>query len=213
MRNRIPLTLKYTYTAFMAILVPVYLYYYGPTNFLYVCDFALILTLIGIWTERSLLVSMPLVGICALQMLWVVDYMFNLAGTSLTGLTDYMFEQHRSLFLRGLSLFHGWLPFLLIFLVMRVGYDRRALASWTAVSWALILICFLFMPPAQLNPGLMPVNINYVWGPSDFVAQTWVSQPVWIAGLMFLLPVLAYLPVHLLLARFAPKAPRRNVNG
>lgn len=212
MQNRIPSILKYAYTAFMAILVPVYLYYYGPTNFLYVCDFALILTLIGIWTGRELLISMPLVGIGALQMLWVVDYMFNLAGISLTGLTDYMFEQHRSLFLRGLSLFHAWLPFLLLFLVKCVGYDKRALASWTAVSWALILICFFFMPPAQLNPGLMPVNINYVWGPSDFVAQTWVPQPVWIAGLMFLLPPFAYLPVHLLLVRFAPKVPRRSVD-
>jgi hypothetical protein len=213
MQNRIPLVLKYAYTAFMAVLVPVYLYYYGPTNFLYVCDFALILTLIGIWSERTLLISMPLVGIGALQMLWVVDYMFNLAGISLTGLTDYMFEQHRSLFLRGLSLFHGWLPFLLIFLVKCVGYDKRALASWTAVSWVLILICFFFMPRAQLNPGLMPVNINYVWGPSDFVAQTWVPQPVWIGGLMFLLPLLAYLPIHLLLVRFAPNIPRRTVDG
>ncbi len=202
----IPLPVKCAYSAFMAVLLPVYLYYYGPTNFLYVCDFALLLTLIGIWTEKPLLVSMPLVGIGALQMLWVADYIFNLAGISLTGLTDYMFEQHRSKFLRGLSLFHAWLPFLLIFLVFRTGYDRRALAAWIAASWALILICFFFMPPAQQNPGLMPVNINYVWGPSDFVAQTWVPQPVWIAGLMFLLPLVAYLPVHLLLMRFAPRA-------
>lgn len=117
-----------------------------------------------------------------------------------------MFEQHRSLFLRGLSLFHGWLPFLLVFLVGRLGYDKRAFPVWTATSWVLILICFFFMPPAQPNPGLMPVNINYVWGPSDFVAQTWVPQPVWIAGFMFLLPLIAYLPVHLLLIRFASKS-------
>lgn len=69
MQGRIPLILKCAYTSFMAVLVPVYLYYYGPTNFLYVCDFALILTLIGIWTESALLVSMPMVGIGALQML------------------------------------------------------------------------------------------------------------------------------------------------
>ena len=74
-----------------------------------------------------------------------------------------MFEGHRSLFLRGLSLFHAWLPFLLGYLVWRLGYDRRALPAWIAASWALILVCFFFMPPAQPNPGMMPVNINYVW--------------------------------------------------
>jgi hypothetical protein len=30
--GRVPLWLKLAYTAFMAMLVPVYLYYYGPTN-------------------------------------------------------------------------------------------------------------------------------------------------------------------------------------
>jgi len=47
--RRIPLWLKLAYTAFMAVLVPVYLRNYGPTNFLYFCDFALIITLVGIW--------------------------------------------------------------------------------------------------------------------------------------------------------------------
>jgi hypothetical protein len=32
---RIPLVLKLGYTAFMAVLVPVYWHYYGPTHFLY----------------------------------------------------------------------------------------------------------------------------------------------------------------------------------
>ena len=44
-------------------------------------------------------------------------------------MTDYMFAADHSLFLRGLSLFHGWLPFLLVYLVWKLGYDRRALAG------------------------------------------------------------------------------------
>ena len=63
--------LKLAYTAFMAVLVPVYWYYYGPTNFLYFCDVALFLTLAGIWLESPLLVSMCAVGILAPQILWV----------------------------------------------------------------------------------------------------------------------------------------------
>jgi hypothetical protein len=94
----------------------------------------MILTLIGIWLESAFLVSMCLVGIGALQALWVVDFLSNQVGISLTGVTDYMFESQRSLFLRGLSLFHGWLPFLLVFLIWKTGYDRRALFSWTITS-------------------------------------------------------------------------------
>ena len=128
--SRVPLWLKLAYTAFMAVLVPVYLRNYGPTNFLYFCDVALIITLVGIWIESPLLISMCAVGIIASQTLWVIDFLSNLIGHPFTGLTDYMFMPDHSLFLRGLSLFHGWLPFLLLYLVWRLGYDRRALPAW-----------------------------------------------------------------------------------
>ena len=107
------LAIKLVYTAFMAVLIPVYLYRYGPTNFLYFCDLALLFTLAGLWLESPLLISMCAVGMLVPQALWVGDFVFNLFGRKTTGLTDYMFDKDRSLFLRGLSLFHGWLPFLL----------------------------------------------------------------------------------------------------
>ena len=205
---RIPLWLKLAYSAFMAVLIPVYWRYYGPTNFLYFCDVALILTLIGIWLESPLLISMCAVGITVSQAVWVVDFIANAFGVPLTGMTDYMYEAHRSLFLRGLSLFHGWLPFFLLFLIWRLGYDRRAFAAWTVLAWALILICFFFMPPPDPNAGLTPVNINYVWGFSDAAPQTWVSPHVWLVGMIVLMPVLFFAPVHVMLMRIMPKAPR-----
>src|SRR5260221_9133439 len=107
--HRVPLWLKLAYTAFMAVLIPVYWYYYGPTNFLYFCDVALLLTLAGIWLESPLLISMCAVGILAPQALWVVDFLLNFVNVHLTGMTDYMFKHENSLLLRGLSLFHGWL--------------------------------------------------------------------------------------------------------
>ena len=60
--HRLSLWLKLAYTAFMAVLVPVYWHYYGPTNFLYFCDLALFITFVGIWIESSFLVSMCAVG-------------------------------------------------------------------------------------------------------------------------------------------------------
>jgi hypothetical protein len=208
--NLLPLWLKLAYSAFMAVLLPVYWYYYGPTNFLYACDLALILTLLGVWTESSLLVSMCLVGIGAIQALWVVDYLGNLVGAHITGVTDYMFESQHSPFLRGLSFFHGWLPFLLAFLVWKLGYDRRALAAWTGLAFVLLLICFFFMPPPRPDPGLTPVNINYVWGLSDDLPQHWVSPAVWLAGLMFGLPLLIYAPTHFLLTCVIPETTRER---
>ena len=71
------------------------------------------------------------------------------------------------------------------------------LLAWTVLAWALILICFFFMPPPHPNPGLTPVNINYVWGPSDNVAQTWVHPYVWLLGLMIGMPLLLFLPGHI----------------
>ena len=205
---RLPQWLKLAYTAFMAVLVPVYWYYYGPTNFLYFCDIALIITLVGIWTESPLLVSMCAVGILAPQALWVIDFLANVVGLPITGLTDYMMQSDRSLFLRGLSLFHGWLPFLLAFLVWKLGYDRRGFPAWTSLAWVLLLICFFLMPPPRPNPGLTPVNINYVWGLSDEAPQPWVSPAVWLAGMMIGLPILLFAPVHFLLSRFMPQAAR-----
>ena len=69
-RPRLPLWLKLTYTAFLAVLIPVYWVNYGPTNFLYFCDVALFLTLAGVWLEKPLLISLPAVGILIPQALW-----------------------------------------------------------------------------------------------------------------------------------------------
>lgn len=135
---RIPLWLKIAFTAFMAVLAPVYWSKYGPTNFLYFCDLALFVTLAAMWLENQLLASMAAVGIILPQMLWCVDFAVRACGGHLTGMTDYMFDPGHPLFLRALSFFHGWLPFLLLFLVIRLGYDRRALAGWTATAWTVM---------------------------------------------------------------------------
>ena len=85
-------------------------------------------------------------------------------------MTDYMFNPNTSLFLRGLSLFHGWLPFLLLYLVWKLGYDRRALPPGRCCLGAdpgLLLLHAAAAPDA----GLTPVNINYVWGLSDRAAD------------------------------------------
>jgi len=204
---RLPLWLKLAYTAFMMVLVPVYLANYGPTNFFYFCDVALLLTLVAVWRESALLASVAAVGILLPQLLWVVDFGAHLVGFKLTGMTDYMFDPTRSLFLRGLSLFHGWLPFMLAFLVFKLGYDRRALPVWSILTWALILVCFFFLPKpgAVLANPHAPVNINYVRGMSETVAQSWMPEWAWLALMLVGMPALIFTPTHLALKKLCPR--------
>lgn len=207
--RRIPLWLKLAYTAFMGVLIPVYWYNYGPTNFLYFCDVALILTLIGVWTENKLLISMSAVGILVPQALWVVDFVGQLLGLKLMGMTAYMFDENRSLFLRGLSLFHGWLPFLLVYLVAKLGYDKRAFGSWTILGWALCLIAFFLLPPAgaQLPDPKIPVNVNYVFGLDDAQPQSWLPAKAYLLAWMSALLTVVYTPTHFVLKKLFTKQP------
>jgi hypothetical protein len=208
--GRVPLLLKVVFTAFMVVLVPVYWRAYGPTNFLYFCDMSLFLTLAAVWAEWPLPVSMAAVGIVVPQTLWVVDFLLLLCGGPSLGMTEYMFDGGKPLFLRGLSLFHGWLPFLLLYLVWRLGYDRRALVAWIVLAWTLMLISYLWLPappPPPDNPDL-PVNVDYVYGPKDDGRQPWMSELGWLAFVYVSFPVVFWIPMHLLLRRLAPPAAR-----
>jgi len=206
---RIALWLKLAYTAFFAVLVPYYWHAYGPTNFLYFCDMSVFFTLAAIWLESPLLASMPAVGILLPQVLWMVDFLAEIVGLRLTGMTVYMFDDKLSLVTRGLSLFHFWLPILLVWLVWRLRYDRRAFWAWTGLAWGLVLVCYFFMPaPTLPYDPQRPVNINYVYGFSDTHAQTWMPQNLYIGLMLVVLPVVIFLPTHVILARlFPPREP------
>lgn len=203
--------LKIAYSAFMTVLIPVYWANYGPTNFLYFCDVSLLLTLAGIWLEKPLLVSLLAVGILLPQTFWCIDFVAQLTGHPLTGhpltgMTSYMFDGRYPLFLRGLSLFHGWLPFLLFFLVMRLGYDARALKDWTLAMIVLCLVAFFLLPPAGADPAnpSLPRNVNYVFGLNDAEPQHWVSPEAYLILWMGALTGLIFAPTHALLKRLCP---------
>lgn len=201
---RIPLGLKLAFTAFMAVMVPFYWITYGPTNFLYFCDVAMFLTLAALWTESPLAASIPAVGLIFPQAVWCVDFFATMLGHPLLGMTSYMFNAGIALFARGLSSFHLWLPFVLVYLVARVGYDRRAFAAWTLIAWVLITVCYWLLPgppPDPANPNV-PVNINYVYGFDDNAAQTLMPQWAWLALLYLGLPLVVFAPTHWALAKY-----------
>jgi hypothetical protein len=209
--RRIPYSVKLSYSAFVAILVPFYWATYGPWNFLYFCDVALLVTVAAIWMESPLLVSMQAVAIVTPQMLWVLDLLCRVvAGMEITGVTAYMLNESIPLYLRGLSLFHGWLPFFLLWLLSRLGYDRRALVIQSAAAVVIVLVSYLFAPapPPPAGDPNRAVNINYVYGLTDDQAQTLMAPWLWVTSLIAVNIIAFYVPTHFVLRRlFAAIAP------
>ena len=123
----IPLGLKIVYTLFVCTLVPIYWRQYGPANFLWFSDIALLALVPALWLENALLVSMMAISVVFLEALWNLDFFFRLAtGKSLIGLSAYMFDPKIALLIRSLSCFHIILPLLLLWTLHRLGYDWRA---------------------------------------------------------------------------------------
>jgi hypothetical protein len=202
--RRIPVWVKIAYSAYVAVVVPCYWVAYTPWNFLYFCDIALLVTGVAIWIESPLLVSTQAVAITLPQLLWVVDLLCRLvAGVHVTGVTTYMLDPSIPLFLRGLSLFHGWLPFVLLWLLSRSGYDRRAFSRQSAVAVIILLISYLFAPapPPPVQHPNWAVNINYVYGLDDKHPQALMAPPLWLLFMMAFNVIVLYVPTHLVLRR------------
>lgn len=199
----IPLWLKLLYSGFMAVLIPYYWQAYGPANFLWFCDVALIVTLIGMWRESPLLISTQAVAIVAPQILWIISFATEfVSGYPFLGLASYMFDDSIPLFVRGLSLFHGWMPLLLLWLVYRVGFDRRAWLLQTLIAAGVLTTAFLVLD----GPTTLAGNVNKVFGLDDKTPQTWMPAVMWVGVLCVGYPLAIYLPSHLVFRRVMPMA-------
>ena len=204
MRTIIPPWVKLAYTLFVIVLVPAFSLEYGPENFLWGSDIALFVTLLALWAENALLASMMALAILVPELAWNIDFfwrlMFGAESLPLLG-TRYMFDPGLPLLVRGLSLFHVALPALLVWLIYRLGYERRALIYQTVLAWVVLPASYLLTDPAA--------NINWVRGLGR-EPQAWMPAPVYLILLMIAFPLVVYLPTHLLLERlFAAPRSRR----
>jgi len=189
----IPLDLKVGYTIFVCALVPIYWREYGPANFLWFSDIALLALVPALWLENALLVSMLAISVVFFEALWNLDFLFRLAtGKSLIGLSAYMFDPGIPLFIRGLSSFHLVLPLLLLWLLQRLGYDHRAFLWQTIVALVVLPLSYLVSNAQE--------NVNWVYGLGEN-RQRILPAPLFLILLMLLFPLAVYLPTHLLFAR------------
>src|SRR5438552_17380341 len=88
----IPRKLKIAHTIYVIILVPAYWVHYGPPNFLWFSDLALIGLTPGLWREDRRLISMLALSALLPEVPWNVGYFTRLfTGRELFGLSHYMF--------------------------------------------------------------------------------------------------------------------------
>lgn len=187
----IPLWIKLVYTVFVCLTVVIYARQWGWANFLWFSDIALVLTVPALWLESALLASMMTLAVLLPEVFWNVTFFTRLTtGRRLGGLTDYMFDRRRPLYLRALSLFHVFLPPLLVWMVARLGYAPAALWGQTILAWIVLPLCYRLTDPED--------NINSVFGPGAG-PQHRIAPPVYLAGVMLFFPLAVYLPAHLLL--------------
>lgn len=193
---RFPLWLKILVSVYVIVLIPVYWIELGPANFLWFCDIALFITLIALWRESQLLVSIVAVGILLPELAWNLDFFGRIiTGRHLFGLTGtaYMFTYEKSIAVRVLSLFHIYLPLLTIIMLHKLGYDGRAWLIQSMLIWILLPLSYWLSSPEA--------NINFVFGLGG-EPQNWMSSYLWIGFLMLFFPLCVYWPTHILLKHF-----------
>jgi len=200
--------LKVAYTAFMAVLIPIYWHAYGPHDFLWFCDAAAILTIYALWWESPLIASINAVAMTLPQTIWIIDF---LAMGQLIGISKYMFDPGVQLYVRGLSTFHIWLPLLLLWMVKRLGYDRRAIVYQIVLGTVLLLASYILTDPDPRHRPDYPaaaVNVNRVYGLDPVQAQTRFPPLAYLAVEIVFWPVMVFIPTHFLLLRVF-RSPRR----
>lgn len=188
----LPLWLKLIYTICVVALLAIYWVKYGPSNYLWFSDIALIGAVPALWFESSLIASVLTVAVLLPETLWNVSFFGRLlTGRRISGLTDYMWDS-RPMYLKLLSLFHIPLPILLVWMVYKFGYDSRALVGMLVLCWIVLPITYWLTPPER--------NINWVHGPGgEGSRQQWMHPYAWLALDMFVIFPLIYLPTHFLL--------------
>lgn len=198
-RRPAPAWLRWSFGLLVAVIVPVYWDFFGPGNFLWFSDIALIGGLVALWTRNRMLASMMAVGVLLPELAWNVDFLGLLAtGDSALGVAAYMVNPEIPSLVRALSLYHVPLPLLLLWMLWRWGHDRHAWLLQTALAWVVLPASWLLTAPER--------NVNWVWGWGP-TPQTTMPPLTWLLATMVLAPLLLYLPTHLTLRRVFESYP------
>jgi hypothetical protein len=197
--GRIPDWLRWAALIWLLIWFPAYWRTWGAANFLQLCDLAVILTSIGLWGNSALLISSQAVSSLLIDFVWALDAGWRLfVGRHLMGGTEYLFDRHYPVWVRLLSLFHVLMPMVLLWALVRIGYDRRAIRLQCAIAFFALLASRFTSPQKNMNFAFRDPFLHRPWGP----------PPIHLAISILVLAIGVYLPTHLFLQRlFTPAGP------
>ena len=202
MSAALPRRLAIAWSVFVAVWLPVYIVELPPVNFLWFSNIAVLGGLVAAWSGSQRLASMLLIAVGLLELGWIFDFLVGLmlGGHPPLGGVGYMFDADIALYLRALSLHHLVLPFALLWMVWRLGYDPAALRWWLPVGWFVVLFTRWVVAPDE--------NVNWVLR-SPWHAQEQVAGWPWIAVLMLALTFIWWL-THRLLSLLPVRPEGRN---
>ena len=188
--------LRWVAVCFLAAWVPSYVVYWGPSDLLYLCNVAVVLTCAGLWFGNSLLLSSQAVATMVIGTLWCVDvaWVALTQRQPLIGGVEYMWDAQTPLWLRLLSFDHLAAPVVTLWGVRKVGYDRRAWAFQSAVAAVVLVASRIVAPGRNLNFGEKELVTSHTWGPPT----------VHLLFIWSMLVLVVYWPVHAVLMRVMP---------
>lgn len=166
---------------------------WGGANFAHLCDVAVVLTCIGMWSNSALLISSQAVGGLIVDAAWALDACWILfLKHPLVGGNEYLLDNYYPMWIRLLTLFHLVMPGLLLWGMYRLGYDRRGWLLQCAIALP-VFIAARFTPPDK--------NIDFAFA-DPFFHRAWGPAPTHVLVIWLFMVLVVYLPTHLLLKRF-----------
>jgi len=182
-----PNWMRWISLAWFAVWFPSYWRTWGAANFAHLCDVAVILTCIGMWTNSAILISSQAVGAVLVDLAWALDAAWMVfLRRPLFGGDAYLLDPHYPLWARLLTLFHLIMPGLILWGVYRMGYDRRGWALQCAIALP-VFIAARFTAPAQ--------NIDFAFT-DPFIHRQWGPAPVHVFVSWLFMVVVVYWPTH-----------------
>lgn len=153
------------------------------------------MTFLALVLENRFIASMAIVGYLAYEIYWNIDFFLLLFSLPNSGVTDYMLYSAKPTWIRSLSLFHVALPPLMIWLIYRLGYDKRAWLFQIPVMIIQLFLTWLLTNPAE--------NINLVFSYQRIVLLN--MNPYLYLTLLSAAAALVIFLTHLIILKFTQK--------
>ncbi|MGH9561992.1 MAG: hypothetical protein ACRD3S_11110 [Terracidiphilus sp.] len=197
-RQTFPAWVRWGALVWLAFWIPVYWRAWGAANFVHLCDIAVILTCVGLWTNNALLISSQAVSALIVDAMWALDAIDGVFfRRHIFGGTEYLFDPSHAQWVRLVSLYHVAMIALLLWAVRRAGYDRR---GWALQAWivAAAFVAARFTPAAQ--------NINFAYR-MPVMNRPLGPAPLHVAVSILFMIFVVYWPTHWALRKIFPAPP------